>query len=153
MASPIAADLAGPHELVQHEGILRRRREAARRDDPEPGLAVLDRRDEAEVVDGGLRAVRRAAAERDLELARERRGEGVTEELPRDGLGVGRHVERRAVADLGALAGGHGTHRVAASVARREPGLVEATHRGLDVGHLHEVELDVLARRHVTERA
>jgi len=56
------------------------------RDDAEARDAIFDLGNETEVVDGRLRAVACAAAEGDLELARQRRSEWVTKELTRDWL-------------------------------------------------------------------
>ena len=146
-------ELGGGDEVVQGDRGLGRRRQTPGGVDLEPPLAVADLRHEAEVVDGPEGAVVVAAAEGDLELARERARERMAQEMAGDGLGIGGDVERRAVADLGELAGGDGAHGVAARLARRESDLVETAHDRLHLDHLHEVQLDVLPRRHVPEAA
>src|SRR5688572_20927480 len=75
------------------------------------------------------------------------------QEITRDGLGIGRHVEGRRRADLGELTRRDGADGVPARLARREAALVAALHRGFDVLHVHEVELHVLPRRDVPEAA
>src|SRR5262249_21716156 len=88
-----APDLGGGDEVVQRDGRLRRRRQPAGRVHLEAALPVPHLRDEPEVVDRGVRTVRPAAAERDLELPREGARERVPQEEARDGLSVRRDVE------------------------------------------------------------
>ncbi len=129
-------------------------RRAAADDDAEAAHAVLDGRTIAEVVHSEQRVVFVGASlERDLELARQRRAERMPQQIARHRFGVRRDVEQlrgryarlRAARDV--------AHRVAARLARRQACIGENPHRGLDVVELHEVELDILPRRDVTEPA
>ena len=72
----------------------------------------------ADVVDGQLDVIVRAAFERDLELARQRRAERMPQQEPRQRLGVRRDVERLVGGDAGELAGGDVADRIAARFAR-----------------------------------
>ena len=77
----------------------------------------------------------------------------MAQQVPREGLGVGRHVEGLALGHPRVGAGGDVAHRVDAGLPGGEPGLGEAPHRELHVVELHEVELHVLAGGHVAEAA
>ena len=89
-----------------------------------------------------------------LNLRGRRARERVTQEVAHERLRVRRDVEGRARAHLGQLARRHVAYRVAAGLARRQPHVVEAAHDAVSrLGHLHEVELDVLPRRDVPEAA
>ena len=77
----------------------------------------------------------------------------MAQQKPRQRLGVRRDVEPLVGGDAGVRARGDVAHRVAARLARRQPGVGEAAHRGLDVVQLDEVELHVLPRRDVAEAA
>ncbi len=63
-----------------------------------------------------------------------------------DGLAVGGHVEGAAVADAREGAAGDVAHGVSTRLARGDAALVEHAHRGLGLGQLHEVKLEVLPR-------
>src|SRR5262245_24133376 len=105
----------------------------------------------SDVVDGRERMVLAAPFERDLELARERRAQRMPQQEAREGLGVGGDVEHLVRSDAGIRAGGDVAHRVAARFARRKARVGEVPHRGWNVVECDEVELEVLARRDVTE--
>ena len=92
-----------------------------------------------------------AAGERDLELAAEVHRVRVAEQVERDGLGVGRDVERFGVADAGQRAGGDVADAVAARFARRDADGREPAEDLRRVVDVDEVELDVLPRRDVAD--
>ena len=77
----------------------------------------------------------------------------MAQQKARQRFGVRRDVEPLVGGDAGVRAGGDVAHRVAARLARRQPGVGEATHRRLDVVQLDEMELDVLPRGDVAEAA
>ena len=113
----------------------------------------MDAGAQADVVDRGERVVLGAAFEPDLELARQLRAQRLAQQVARERLGVGRHVERLVRRDAGVRARRDVADGAAAGLARREPGLGEPPHHRLDVVELQEVELDVLPRRDVPEAA
>ena len=73
------------------------------------------------------------------------------QEIPREALGVRRHVKQLVRRDARVRAAGDVADRVAARLTRRHPDGLEHPHGGLDVVQLHEVKLDVLAGRDVAE--
>ena len=75
------------------------------------------------------------------------------QQVARQRLGVGGHVERFVLRHAGIGAGGDVAHRVAARLARRHARGRELPHRRLGVVQLDEVQLDVLPRRDVPEAA
>ena len=77
----------------------------------------------------------------------------MAQQIPRQRLGVRRHVEALVGRDAGVRTRRDVAHRVAARFARRQPGVGEPAHRRLDVVQLDEMELDVLARGDVAEAA
>ena len=101
-------------------------------------------RDHADVVEHRLAAVRRAAAEVDLELAGEALGERVAQEPPVGGLGPRRDVEDLERARAGEVAAGHVADGVAARLAAREAHRCQPTQHLGRVAQLDEVELRVL---------
>ena len=125
---------------------------ATARDDPEAARpAGPQLREEAEVVDRGRDVILGASFEGDLELARQRGAEAMSQEEPRQRFGVRGDVEPLGGRDARVGARGDVAHRVAARLARGESGLGEPPHRRLGVVQLDEVKLDVLARGDVAE--
>ena len=124
---------------------------AACRDAEADGPVCLLDRQEAEVVNGSQGAIVLAAGEGDLELARQALVERVAQEVRRDRLGVGRHVEDLPLADAGQMARGHVPDGVAAGLAGGHPDFGQAAHDRPDVLERGEVQLNVLARRDVAD--
>ena len=141
-------------QLVPRTG---QRRRATRHRDPEPSdrdaVDGLDARRPADVVDRGADVIVGAALERDLELARQRRAQRMTQQVARQRLGVRGDVERLVGGDPRIRARRDVPHRVAAGLARGQPDVGETTHHELDVVQLQEVQLNVLARGDVAESA
>ena len=152
-----AEDLARGEELVELVSRPAQDRRASAHRHPEAAAAGAVRpahpRVPADVVDRRYRVVLGAALEGDLELPRQRRAQGMAQQVTGERLRVGRHVEGLALRDARVGTRGDVAHRVAASLPRGEPGLGEASHRRLHVVELHEVELHVLARGDVAEAA
>ncbi len=149
-------DLARRQELEQQVSRGRQDRRAAGDGHAEAaarGAVHVDAGAQADVVDRGERVVLGAAFEPDLELARQLRAQRLAQQVARERLGVGRHVERLVRRDAGVRARRDVADGAAAGLARREPGLGEPPHHRLDVVELQEVELDVLPRRDVPEAA
>ncbi len=141
-------------EFVQKAGRCRQNRGPAPRMDAEPAAAVpSEHRAEPDVVDGGGNVIDRAAFERDLELTRQRRAQGMTQQIAGQRLGVWRDVEPLVSRDAGIGTRRDIAHRVAAGLTRRESGVRKTAHRRLDVVELHEVELHVLPCRDVAVTA
>ena len=107
----------------------------------------------AEIVDRDRDVIFAASFERDLELARQRRAEAMTQQEPRQRLGVRRDVEQFVGRRSGVRACGDVADRVAARFAGGDPDVRQQPHRRLDVVQLDEVELDVLTRGDVAEAA
>ncbi len=164
----VAEPVEGPHhrlrdlqhlgdrqELVHQDAGLAQRRQTAAHVDLEAVVAVgVDRRQEAEVVDLRLDVVEAAAAaEGDLELARQRRRVRAAQQVPRDRSAYGETSNSSCVGDAGERAAGDVADRVAAGLARREPDVGHQRQRQLGLRLLDEVELDVLARGHVADAA
>ena len=143
----------GRHEALERMRVLGRRRQAAADANFEPAFGISNARQDRHVVDRALRAVVAAAAERDLELARQRLADRVAQKVARDRLAVGRHVEGGAVAHSGERARRHVAHGAAARLARGQPDLIELGHRLGHARQRNEVELHVLPRRDVAEAA
>ena len=99
------------------------------------------------------RVILGATLERDLELARQPVGKRMAEEIARHRLGVRRDIEDLGVLHARVRAGGDVADRVAARLARGEPGRGEVAHHRFGVLQQDEVELDVLPRRDVAEPA
>ncbi len=147
-----AEQVRGRDEFVQDTGRLAHDGGAAARHDPEaPRSAGTQLGEESEVVDRRRDVILRAPFEGDLELARQRGAEPMTQEEPRQRFGVWRDVEPLGGRDARVRARGDVAHGIAARLARREPRLGEAPHRRLDVVQLDEMKLDVLARGDVAE--
>src|SRR5581483_7370992 len=87
-------EVAGGNEVRDRLGEERLRAESAARVDREPGRVAPHLRVEADVVHRRLRAVVRAALERDLEYARQRQVQRIEEEVLVDREAIRRHVER-----------------------------------------------------------
>ena len=92
-----------------------------------------------------------AARERHLELAAEVLRVGMAQQEAHAGVRVRRDVERLVTADPGERARRHVPHRVAAGLARGDADGRQAPHEVGRVVDVHEVELDVLARRDVAD--
>ena len=123
-------DLRRRQKLVHRLGGLHHDRRAAADDDAEAARAVLDGRAIAEVVHPEQRVIFVGAAfERDLELARQRRAERMAQQVARHRLGVRRDVEELRRRHAGIRAARDVAHRVAARLARRQPGIGEQPHR------------------------
>ena len=149
-----AQDLGRRQEVVQHPGVGDHDGGAAAGGDAETAPAVgPELRAEAEIVDADHHVIGRAAFERDLEFARQRRAQRMPEQKTRQSLRVRRHVEALVGRHARVRAAGDVSHRVAARLARRQTGFGEAAHRRLDIVQLDEVELNVLPRRDVPEAA
>ena len=146
-------DLLHRQELVEHVTAHRHDGSAAGNREPEAALAVLDSGAQADVVDRCERVILGAALERDLELARQHGGERMPQEVAGQRLGVGIDVEDLARRRAHVGAAGHVAHRVAARLARGQPFVAQDPHRVFAVLQQHEVQLDVLPRRHVAEAA
>jgi len=102
-------------------------------------------------MDGNRNVVLGASLEGDLELARERVSERVPQKVARERLRVGSRVEDLAGGDSPERAGDDVSNRVPSRAGGRDPGLGESPHGRFHVGRPHEVELEVLAGRQVTE--
>ena len=149
-----AEQLGGRDVVVDGASRLAHQRRAAAGQHGEAALAVrAERRLERQVVDGDRRVVVRAPLERDLELARQRRRQAMTQQEAGDLLRVGGDVEQFVGRRAGKRTGGDVPHRVTARLARRHAGVRQQAHRRFHVVQLDEVQLDVLARRDVTEPA
>ena len=149
-------DLAGRHEIVQKKARIRHEADRGAAGDGHAEAARTVFRGggaEAEIVDARLGVIVGAALEADLELARQLGAERMPQQVARQRLRVRRDVEQFVGGDAGERAGGDVAHRVAARLARRDPGVGEAPHGGLDVVQLHEMELHVLPRGDVAEAA
>ena len=94
-----------------------------------------------------------AGRERDLELARQLLANGLSQEEASVASACGVTSKTRVFADARHMVAGHVAHRVAAGLTRRQPGVLEQPHDRRRVFELHEVVLDVLARRNVAELA
>ena len=147
----------GRQELEEHAARPRHRRGAAAHGDAEAqtpdALAILDGRAPADVVDPGEGVVFGAALEGDLELARQRRRQGMAEEVPRQRLGVWRDVEHLVLGGARVLARGDVAHGVAARLSGRQTLAREKLEGSFGIGELDEMELDVLPRGDVAETA
>ena len=141
--------VVGADELVERRREARHDRGAAADPQLEAAAAVADPRDEAAVVDAGDRDVLVGRAERGLELARHQLADLVAHEVAHVGADVGGRVEELALADAGPRVAGDVADRVAAALARREPGARDLADQLRRVGQRHVVQLDVLARRDV----
>jgi hypothetical protein len=93
----------------------------------------------------------RAAFERDLEFARQRRAERMPKQVSRERLCIGRHIEQFVTRHAGIRARHDVPDRVAAGFARGQTRVGEMPHRQLDVVQPHEVKLHVLPGRDVPE--
>src|SRR5262249_20783290 len=109
-------------ELAPEVRDLRRRSETARDIEAEASHAVALAREEADVVDHGLREIALAARERDLELARQLSVVLVEEEVLRDRVRVGRDVEELVLEDARVGRGRHVADRVCARADGRDAG-------------------------------
>ena len=145
-------------ELLERQRRVRVGAEAAGDVDAEAALDLAVRQrarhgDHADVVEHRLAAVGRAAGEVDLELARQALAERVAHEVLERRLRPLRDVEHLLRAGAGEVAALDVAHGVAARLAAGEPDRCEVLHHVGDVVQLHEVELDVLARRDVAPAA
>ena len=75
------------------------------------------------------------------------------EQIARQRFRVRRDVESLVGGDARVGARRDVPYRIAARFPRRQPGVGETAHRGLDIVELDEVELNVLTRRDVSEAA
>ena len=119
---------------------------------PAPGLSVLHALpgDQPQIVQAHEPArLTLTARKRDLELAAEVLHVGVTQQELFEGLSVRRDVESLRTAHTGEVASRDVAHRVAASFARGDPHRGQASHEVGSVVNMDEVELDVLAGRHM----
>ena len=116
-------------------------------------LCLAADRDDADVVEHRLAAVRRATGEVDLELARQALADRVAHEVAESRLGPRGHVEFLVRARTGEVAGHHVAHGVTAGLAARETDVGELAQQIGDAAQFDEVELDVLARRDVSPAA
>jgi hypothetical protein len=92
-----------------------------------------------------------AAGEGQLHLAAEILRIVVTEQEEGDGVGVRRHIEGFRAADARVRTSRDVAHRVAARFASRNVHRRQATHQVRRVFDVHEMQLNVLARRHVQD--
>ena len=140
--------------VVQRRRGLHHDRRAAADDDAEAARAAADLRAEAEIVHAEQRMVFIGASfERDLEFARQRRAEGMPQQIARRRFRIRRHVEHLGRRHAGERAAGDVAHRIAAGFARGDASVGEHAHRGFHVMQLHEMKLDVLASGDVAEAA
>src|SRR5262249_16409596 len=138
--------LFGGGEVVGEDAGAAQSGEAAAERHAEARFAVPGAREQADVVERGADAVvAAAAAEGDLELAREGRAERSAQKVPGDGFGVRRAVERLQRGCARVRAGGDVADGVAARLARGESRVGERGQRRARVVELDEVELHVLA--------
>ena len=136
-------------ELVQGGGDARHDRGAAADPDLDAADAVAQAGDEADVVDAGDRDVLVGGRERRLHLARHQLGDRVADEVADVGHRVGGDVEELALGDPGPGVAGDVADRVAAALARGEPGVADLADELRRVGERDVVDLDVLAGRDV----
>ena len=149
-----AQDFRRRQEFVKQSGIGDHDRGAAAGGDAEAAAAVRrDHRAETEIVDGGHHVIVTAAFERDLELARQRRAQGMTQQESGQRLGIRRDVEAFVGRDAGEGAGGDVAYRVTARFPGRQADVGQLTHRQFDIVELDEMELNILAGGDVTEAA
>ena len=154
-ASETSSTCGDRQELVHQDGGLAQRRQPAAHVHLEAGVAGRVGRDqEAEVVDLRLDVVEAAAAaERDLELAGQRRRVRAAQQVARHRVRVGRDVERLVRRHARERAAGDVADGVAAGLARRQADVRAQPQRQLGVLLFDEVKLDVLARGHVPDAA
>jgi hypothetical protein len=142
-------DVALGHEVEPQVRDLRCRAEPAGHVNGEPSPRIGRLREDADVVDHHLRFVADAAAHADLEFARKLQVHLVVEKMSRDGVGVGRDVER--------LVGNHAAEGGCGDVAHAvgagpDGGDARAREHLLNFDRVLELEvvnLDVLAHRDV----
>src|SRR5579875_419293 len=96
------------------------------------------------------RAPGRGAVEGGLHLARHRLRGRMTYEIAHVGGRIGGHVEELVLGDARKGVAGDVADRVAAALARGEPGVSQLADRSLGVEQRHVVNLDVLPRRDVS---
>ena len=139
-------------KLAEHLGEPWSRAEAATGGDAEADFAVGSRHgEEPQIVYRRHGAVLSAAGQRDFELPREALVKGIAQQVLRDRLSVRSHVKDLSLADTGEMAGGHVADCVAARFSGREAHGRQAPHDRAHVLECHEVELNILPRRHMTD--
>ncbi len=117
------------NEFLDHDRLVRLVAQTAAGLHHESLLSVAADRHHAGIVQQRLRAIRLAAGEADLELARQLLGERVAQEMLHRAIQVRADIRVFARAYARQRAGRHVAHGVAARLARGQPGLRQATHR------------------------
>lgn len=157
MASATSRRSPAGAELVEQVARPAHGRRATTDGDPEPKLGTAVRPAhaglETDVVNRGERVVLGAPFEGDLELARQRRRQGVPQEVPGQRIGERGDVKELALGHTGVRAAGDVAHRVPAGFARGDTDIGEELHRQLHIVQFHEMELDVLACGDVAKAA
>src|SRR5205823_5691806 len=139
-------------KFAKHLGEPWRRAEATTGGDAEADLAIGSRHgEEPQIMDRRHGAVMSAAGQRDFEFPRKALVKGIAQQVLRDRLGVRSHVKDFSWADTGEMAGSHVAYRVAASFPGREAHGRQAPHDRADALERHKVELNILARGHMTD--
>ena len=142
-------ELALLDERFHHDGLVRLVAETTAGKDLESEPVALPHRDHREIVQQPLSAVRLAAGEADLELARQLLVEGIAQEMADRAVHVARHVDVLLRTDACERAGGDVADGVAAGLARGEAEGGESAQGCRRVGERNIVDLEVLARRDV----
>ncbi len=148
-------DLSRGHERKEQVAGLARNRGSSSDSELEAPLAaavaVEDLGAPPQVVDRRERVVFEATFKGDLEFARERRAQGVPQQVTGQRFRIGRHVEDLVRRHARVGAAGDVAHRVSTGFAGGQAGIGQQPHRVLHIAELHEVELDVLSGGDVTE--
>ena len=151
---PDLGDLAGPDERAQPLADHRVGGQAAADPQVVPGLpVVVDHADERDVVDLVDGALRRAAADRGLELARQVGERGVADVALGDRVDLRRGVDDLAGVDAGQRAAEDDPRGVAAGLGGGQADRFERVPDVGDVLDLDPVQLDVLPVGHVRRAA
>ena len=114
---------------------------------------VVQRGDEADVVDGGVGAVGRRGGDGDLELARQALSPGIAQEKPHHGLQVRRGVKQLVLGQAGPRVLGDVAHGAAAGFGHGQPGFRQKSHGLFHIRQRKAVDLDVLSGGDVAQAA